>query len=118
MVICLTCYFFITPFSVYSQMEKMQNIRLRLLSYVVIAYMLIAFSWWSILLYTKNQDAFLAKTELLYVTMIAEGRFVKNPVTSLLRVELLLTLVGGSSGATIFPPWWRTGIRQPNGPSP
>lgn len=54
-------------------MEKVQNIRLRLLSYVVIAYMLIAFAWWSILLYTKNQDAFLAKTELLYATMIAEG---------------------------------------------
>lgn len=54
-------------------MEKVQNIRLRLLSYVVIAYMLIAFAWWSILLYTKNQDAFLAKTELLYITMIAEG---------------------------------------------
>lgn len=54
-------------------MEKVQNIKLRLLSYLVIAYMLIAFAWWSVLLYTKNQDAFLAKTELLYITMIAEG---------------------------------------------
>jgi len=45
-------------------------------------------------------------------SMIAEGRFVERPVTSLLRVELLLTLVGGSSVVFLFfisalgvPPW-------------
>jgi spermidine synthase len=34
--------------------------------------------------------------------MIAEGRFVQRPVTSLLRVELLLTLVGGSCVVFLF----------------
>ena len=35
-------------------------------------------------------------------SMIAEGRFVARPVLSLLRVELLLTLVGGSSVVVLF----------------
>jgi spermidine synthase len=35
-------------------------------------------------------------------SMIAEGRFIERPVTSLLRVELLLTLVGGSSVVFLF----------------
>ena len=50
-----------------------QDIRLRLLSYGVIAYMLMAFTWWSVLLFTKNQDAFLAKRDLLKIGMVAEG---------------------------------------------
>ncbi len=45
--------------------------RLRLLSYGVIAYMLLAFAWWSVLLFTKNRDAFAAKRELLHLVMIA-----------------------------------------------
>ena len=56
----------------------MTNLRLRLLSYVVIAYMLLAFGWWSILLFTKNQDAFRAKTELLKIGLAAEG-IVQSP---------------------------------------
>ncbi len=39
--------------------------------------MLLAFSWWSVLLFTKNQDAFNAKTELLQIGMVAEQR-VRN----------------------------------------
>ncbi len=50
----------------------MQNIRLRLLSYLVIAYMLLAFSWWSVLLYVKNRDAFVAKSESLQLVMAAQ----------------------------------------------
>ncbi len=50
----------------------MQNLRLRLLSYLVIAYMLLAFSWWSVLLYVKNRDAFLAKSESLQLVMAAQ----------------------------------------------
>lgn len=46
---------------------------LRFLSLVVIAYMLMAFTWWSVLLFTKNRDAFEAKKELLLLGMIAEG---------------------------------------------
>ncbi len=49
------------------------NYQLRILSLVVIVYMLLAFSWWSVLLYTKNQDAFKAKAELLKIGMVAEG---------------------------------------------
>ena len=41
------------------------NRKLRLLSYAVMVYMLLAFSWWSVLLYVKNKDAFEAKTSLL-----------------------------------------------------
>ena len=55
-----------------------KNIRLRLLSYVVIAYMLLAFSWWSVLLFTKNRDAFYAKRDLLMLGMAAE-KLIENP---------------------------------------
>ncbi|MCB0635363.1 MAG: sensor histidine kinase [Lewinella sp.] len=41
-------------------------------------YMLMAFAWWSILLYTKNRDAYRAKVELLQLGMVAEG-LVKTP---------------------------------------
>ena len=39
--------------------------------------MLLAFSWWSVLLFTKNRDAFYAKRDLMKIGMIAEG-VVKN----------------------------------------
>ena len=51
---------------------KNKNLRLRLLSYFVIAYMLLAFSWWSVLLFTKNRDAFYAKRDLMRIGMVAE----------------------------------------------
>ncbi|MFT5386320.1 MAG: two-component system phosphate regulon sensor histidine kinase PhoR [Saprospiraceae bacterium] len=35
--------------------------------------MLMAFSWWSVLLYTKNKDAFVAKAEYMKILMVAEG---------------------------------------------
>ncbi len=54
-------------------MESRRNIRLRLLSYVVIAYMMMAFAWWSVLLYTKNNDAFAAKRDKMQLLMVAEG---------------------------------------------
>lgn len=50
-----------------------QNVQLRLLSYGVIAYMMMAFSWWSVLLFVKNNDAFQAKRDLLRIGMVAEG---------------------------------------------
>lgn len=52
----------------------MTNIRLRVLSYVVIAYMLMAFSWWSVLLWKTLDDAFQAKSAYLRIGMIAEGK--------------------------------------------
>jgi spermidine synthase len=67
------------------------------------------------LLLGQTLSAFLGNTVLRYSvtiglymmslgigSMIAEGRFVRRPVTSLLRVELLLTLVGGSSVVFLF----------------
>ena len=53
----------------------MTNLKLRLLSYFVIAYMLIAFAWWSILLYQKNRDAYVAKTKLLRMGMKMEDLY-------------------------------------------
>lgn len=52
------------------------NLMLRLLTWIVIAYMLVAFGWWSILLFTKNSDAFEAKTEQLRIVKAAEGNYV------------------------------------------
>jgi signal transduction histidine kinase len=46
-------------------MEDLRNIQLRLLSFAVIAYMLMAFTWWTILLFSKNRDAFESRQELL-----------------------------------------------------
>lgn len=53
-------------------------LRLRLLSYAVIAYMCLAFAWWSILLYTKNQDAYQAKVEILKMGAAAEGLYTSE----------------------------------------
>ena len=55
----------------------MKNSTLRLLSYGIMAYMLIALGWWSILLFSKNQDAYAARTQLLKITLVAQGE-VKN----------------------------------------
>ncbi len=49
-----------------------RNIRLRLLSNVVILYMLLAFAWWSFLLFAKNKDAFEAKAAYNKLVMIAD----------------------------------------------
>ncbi len=48
--------------------------RLRILSWIVIAYLLLALGWWSVLLFIKNRDAFLAKSQLLKIGMIAKGQ--------------------------------------------
>lgn len=56
----------------------MVNLRLRILSYVIMAYMLMAFAWWSLLLFTKNRDAFEAKRDLLRIGMVAEGHVRNN----------------------------------------
>ncbi len=53
-------------------MTEGPNLRLRMLSYLVIAYMMLAFAWWSILLFVKNQDAFEAKNELLQIQMVTD----------------------------------------------
>ena len=52
-------------------MDKPRNLQLRLLSYGVIAYMMLAFAWWSILLFTKNRDAYEAKRDKMRLMMIA-----------------------------------------------
>lgn len=45
--------------------------------------MLIAFAWWSVLLYTKNRDAFVAKAEYMKLTMAAEGNIKSNDAFAL-----------------------------------
>ena len=42
------------------------------LSFIVIIYLILGFTWWAVLLYIKNLDAFQAKVELLRLGMIAE----------------------------------------------
>lgn len=49
--------------------------RVRLLTWFIIGYLLLAFAWWSVLLYTKNKDAFEAKAELLRIGMAAENLY-------------------------------------------
>lgn len=63
----------------------MPNNQLRIISYLVIFYMLLAFSWWTVLLHTKNKDAFFAKNEILKLNLIAtnkirnEADFLNHP---------------------------------------
>lgn len=47
---------------------------LRILTYLVIAYMLVAFAWWTILLFQKNQDAFKAKKDFMELVMFVEKK--------------------------------------------
>ena len=58
-------------------MKSKKNKRLRILSFTIIGYMLLALAWWSYLLYVKNNDAYLAKVELMKITKFAEGT-IKN----------------------------------------
>lgn len=51
----------------------MQNTRLRILSYIVIAYMLLAFTWWSVLLWKTLEDAFRAKSDSMALRMEEAG---------------------------------------------
>lgn len=64
--------------------------KLRILTYSVIAYMLIAFAWWSILLFQKNQDAFKAKAELQQLVMLGKGEV--NTPEEFLNSETYLNL--------------------------
>ena len=57
--------------------RQASNLQLRLLTNVVIVYMLMAFAWWSVLLFTKNRDAFEAKAEVMRISMAAQ-RLVQN----------------------------------------
>jgi signal transduction histidine kinase len=66
----------------------MPNNQLRIISYLVIFYMLLAFSWWTILLYTKNKDAFFAKNEILKLNLFATSK-IKNETDFLHHPEYL-----------------------------
>lgn len=55
-----------------------KKLNLRLLSNAVVVYMLLAFIWWSVLLHSKNTDAFRAKAELMAIGMAAQG-IIKTP---------------------------------------
>ncbi len=66
------------------------NPKLRLLSYAVIIYMLLAFAWWSVLLFVKNKDAFEAKSEYYKLIHIAknESRNLEEYYNSPVYLEL------------------------------
>ena len=46
--------------------------RIKVLTYLIIGYLMLGLVWWSLLLFTKNRDAFEAKAELLRIGMVAE----------------------------------------------
>ena len=48
--------------------------QLRRITLLIIAYLIFALGWWSVLLNTKNRDAFEAKAALLELGLVAEGR--------------------------------------------
>ena len=56
----------------------MKNSTLRLLSYGIMAYMLIALGWWSILLFNKNYEAYVAKAALVELRLAAQGE-IRTP---------------------------------------
>jgi len=56
----------------------MQDRKLRGFTYFIMVYMLLAFIWWSVLLFTKNRDAFRAKMELQQIGLAAEG-LIRSP---------------------------------------
>jgi len=49
--------------------------RIKVLTYLIIGYLMLGLAWWSLLLYTKNRDAFEAKAELMRIGMVAEGLY-------------------------------------------
>ncbi len=49
-----------------------KKLNLKVLSNIVIVYMLCAFAWWSALLYIKNKDAFEAKANLMQLLMLGK----------------------------------------------
>ncbi len=51
---------------------------LRILTYLVIAYILVAFTWWTILLFQKNQDAFKAKRDNMDIVMFIEKKITNK----------------------------------------
>ncbi|MCB0642459.1 MAG: sensor histidine kinase, partial [Phaeodactylibacter sp.] len=87
-----------------------KNNRLRILTYAVIAYMLLAFTWWSVLLFAKNQDAFQAKAELLRIGMVAEGLYTdeasfqagNNYIELKQKYQRQVYMILGESGAFVI----------------
>ena len=53
--------------------------------------MLVALGWWSILLFTKNRDAFVSKAELQLMVMIANKEVQSN--TEFLETPIYLELM-------------------------
>lgn len=49
--------------------------KLRLVSYFVMAYLLMAFVWWAVLLYSKNLETFHTKVELLRLSEMANDSY-------------------------------------------
>ena len=56
----------------------LKRLNLQTITYLVISYMLLAFLWWTALLFTKNNDAFRAKAELLKLGLFAQKEVVSE----------------------------------------
>lgn len=70
-------------------MKKKQ--RLRLISYFVIVYLLVAFTWWAVLLYVKTQESYAAKIKLYQVELgLSKTEFLNTSTYSDLKRKLIL----------------------------
>jgi len=66
----------------------MQHKKFGGITFFVLIYMLLAFIWWSVLLFQKNRDAYRAKIELQKIGMAAEG-LIHNEEDFLLSTRYL-----------------------------
>lgn len=66
-----------------------KNRSLRILSVIVIVYMLMALLWWAILLHRKNNDVFVLKANLLKEQYMTKAGIAKLDVTTLPEYEEL-----------------------------
>jgi len=66
-----------------------QNKSLRILSFVVIVYMLMALLWWAILLHRKNNEVFVLKADLLKEQYMTKAGIASLDVTTLPEFEEL-----------------------------
>ena len=76
-------------------MARSKTARLRILSHVIAGYMLLAFSWWTILLLNKNKEAFDARIALMHERQDPELNDNIYPIEEDFRKQRLMILGEG-----------------------
>lgn len=67
--------------SISSVHQDQKTRRLRVLSHVVVGYMLLAFLWWAILLINKNDETFAAKQQLIASQNVGQAAYTIEELT-------------------------------------